>query len=61
MAKEISSDAMSEAARAVLYEHATASATHLGSQDPLSTLLELEALAEEQGYSDIHSFIQAHI
>lgn len=60
MAYEISFDAMSEAAQAILRDNATHSVTCTEAQDPLDTILELEQLAMDHGY-DIHTFITQYL
>lgn len=60
MAYEISFDAMSAAAQAMLGEYATHSATCTEAQDPLEIILELEQLAIDHGY-DIHTYITQYL
>lgn len=60
MAYEISFDAMSAEAQAILGDNATHSITCTEAQDPLDTILELEQLAIEHGY-DIHTFITQYL
>lgn len=57
MAYEVPVDGMSKEARYMLYENSTSSCTCLGGEDPLEILMELEQLAMEEGYDNIHDFI----
>lgn len=60
MAYEISFDAMSAEAQAMLGDNATCSATHQEGKDPLDIILELEQLAMEHGY-DVHTYINQYL
>lgn len=60
-ALEISFDSMSDALRTFILEGATYSQSNQLGKDPLELIIELEQLAADYGYSDIHQFIKDYM
>lgn len=59
MAFEVSIESLTEAQRFVLYENVPSLAS-IG-VDPLEIIIELEQLAIEQGFADVHAFIEYNL
>lgn len=58
MAYEISIEDMSEEQRFTVYDNSPS--LSIGGLDPLDIILELEQLAHDSGFPDIHTFIEYH-